>query len=337
MFNPNEIAKPNGNYFGFPYTIDTAKVVLLPVPWDVTTSYKPGASKGPKAILDASLQLDFFDFDVANAWQIGVATLPEDEAIIRLNADMRPLAEQIIGALEEGHEPSDHLLFQVNQASELINGMVYQAAKSHLMQGLSVGLVGGDHSTPLGLMQALAEQHDSFGILHIDAHADLREAYEGFTYSHASIMYNALRLKQVKKLVQVALRDVCEDEVRLAQNSEGRVLQFNDFRIRQDAFGGKNWEEQVTQIIGHLPDKVYVSFDIDGLSPDLCPYTGTPVPGGLSFQEAVYLIKKIRMMGKTMIGFDLCEVAPGKDEWDANVGARILYKLCNLMAGEIKK
>jgi agmatinase len=181
-------------------------------------------------------------------------------------------------------------------------------------------------------MMSLASNHDSFGILQIDAHADLREAYEGFDYSHASVMYNALELAQVDKLVQVGVRDFCEEELFRIQKSHGRIKTFFDQDIKTAAFEGKTWQTQCIEIIKTLPEKVYISFDIDGLDPKLCPSTGTPVPGGLDFAQAMYLIKEVVKSGRTIIGCDLNEVAPGVNEWDANVGARVLYRMALLMA-----
>jgi len=192
-------------------------------------------------------------------------------------------------------------------------------------------LLGGDHSTPLGFMEALADQHKSFGILQIDAHCDLRNAFEGFTYSHASIMYNALQIKQVERLVQVGIRDYCEEEMKLIESSNNRVVTFFDADLKNFSYNGMTWQKQCELIVKQLPQKVYISFDIDGLLPNLCPNTGTPVPGGLEFQQAVYLLNAVVESGRKIIGFDLNEVAPGKDEWDANVGARMLFCLCHLI------
>ena len=178
-------------------------------------------------------------------------------------------------------------------------------------------------------MQALADINQSFGILHIDAHADLREAYEGFEFSHASIMFNALKIQQISHLVQVGIRDYCEAELKLIQ-SDKRISTFFDRDIKQQQFNGKNWAEICENIISLLPQNIYLSFDIDGLDPKLCPNTGTPVPGGLELEQALFLIERLVQSGRKIIGFDLNEVAPGSDEWDANVGARLLYRLANM-------
>jgi agmatinase len=200
-----------------------------------------------------------------------------------------------------------------------------------------VALLGGDHSTPYGMMQALAEKHKSYGILQIDAHADLRDAYEGFEFSHASIMFNALKIKQVSKLVQVGIRDYCEAEHDIVKNSKGRVVSFYDRDIKHAQYEGRSWAKTCEKIIKELPDKIYLSFDIDGLDPKLCPNTGTPVSGGFETEQILFLVQKIVESKKTIIAFDINEVAPGKDEWDANVGARMLYRIANLVAKSNKR
>ena len=331
-FNPNNITIPNGSFFGFPYSVAEADIVFLPVPWDVTTSYGEGAAQAPQAILDASVQLDWYDFDLPQAWQTRCGTIPINADIQEKNRVTRSIALEIIEYLETGGQVDDSAIAKqlatVNQASVDLNHWVYQQASELLEQGKLVGIVGGDHSVPLGLMQALTQKHEEYGILQIDAHADLRQAYEGFTYSHASIMDNALRIPQVGPLVQVGIRDVCEAEMARVKRDD-RIIIFDDWQLKTKAYEGITWAAQCREIISHLPEKVYISFDIDGLNPTYCPHTGTPVPGGLEFNEAIYLLRSLIKAGKTIIGFDLCEVAPGKDgdEWDGNVGARVLYKL----------
>jgi agmatinase len=328
-FNPNDIGIANGNYFGLPYSIDESEIVLVSVPWDATVSYSDGTAQGPQAIIDASLQVDLFDEAIPNAWLTKVGTHPIDEEIESLNNKSRETAIKVIESLEVGQEPEPELLKEVNDASCRVNKYVEELSGSYLEKGKVVGVVGGEHSVPFGLIKALAAKNEEFGVLHIDAHADLREAYEGFEYSHASIMYNTIsQIPQVTQLTQVAVRDFCSDEWNIMQES-AKVTSFTDREIANSMFEGKSWKEICIQIVSTLPDKVYVSFDIDGLSPDLCPNTGTPVPGGMSFRQADYLLETIVKQGKKIIGFDLCEVASAENgEWDANVGARVLFKLC---------
>jgi len=335
--DPNALIVPNGNFFGLPYSLEEASVILLPVPWDATTSYGWGTADGPQAILTASVQLDWYDFDVPAAWKIGYGTVPIDSEIRAQSRRVRQIVQKVIAHLERGGRVADRAisaeLAAVNQASEALNDWVRDRARTFLAQGKLVGIVGGDHSVPLGLMQALAERGETYGILHIDAHADLRRAYEGFTYSHASIMYHAVQLPAVSHLVQVGIRDSCPEEMERAA-ANGKITLFDDWQLKANAYQGVTWAAQCDAIAAALPQNVYVSFDVDGLDPRFCPHTGTPVPGGLDFNQVIYLLQAIVKAGKTIIGFDLCEVAPGpSDEWDGNVGARLLYKLANLMSG----
>lgn len=331
-FNPNDLSHPNGNYFALPYSIEGSKLVILSAPFDVTTSYNAGSAAGPDAILDASAQVDLYDIEYKNNYQKGIATLPFNDDLLALSGEMRKHAEKVIAFLEEGGSADDKSisksLCKVNNASCELNDYVYTTALEQMKQGRSVALVGGDHSTPLGLIRAVGEHYGEFGILHIDAHADLREAFEGFTYSHASIMYNVLsEVHKVKKIVQVGIRDFCEDEFNLIQNNP-RLSTYFDEHLCERRYKGETWDKITDEIINQLPQQVYVSFDIDGLNPALCPTTGTPVPGGLEFNEAIYMIKKIVRSGRKIIAFDVNEVAPCEaTEWDANVGARLLYKL----------
>jgi agmatinase len=337
-FDPNAPGT-SGNLFGLPFSVEQSEVVIVPVPWEVTVSYQTGTAQGPQAILDASAQVDLFVRDIADAWKLGVAMQPVPENILEESTKLRELSSQYIESLEEGapFNPANPVLTKINEACENLNIYVKSTTQRYLKEGKLVGLLGGDHSTPLGFIRALSERYDRFGILQIDAHADLRKAYEGFTYSHASIMYNALKIPAVNRLVQVGIRDFCEEEVNVINRSMGRVVTFFDEDIKAAQYAGKTWDSLCDQIIQQLPDFVYISFDIDGLDPKLCPNTGTPVAGGFEFHQIAFLIKKLVAANKKIIGFDLNEVAPGNDEWDANVGARMLYHLCNWMAVSHKK
>lgn len=335
-FDPNGVGQANGQLFGLPFTTDTAGVVLVPVPWDVTVSYREGTASGPEAILEASPQLDFYDPKIPQAWNIGIALEEIDRKWAKKSKQLRKASSQYIQWLEAGSPENDAaemeaIRLEINEKCGFLFDWVKARTAYHLEKGKLVGVLGGDHSTPLGLMHALADRHTDFGILQIDAHMDLRDTYEGFENSHASIMFNALKIPQISKLVQVGIRDYCEAEARLAAESQGRVVVFYDRQLANAQFEGQSWKKSCAEIVKALPDKVYVSFDIDGLDPKLCPGTGTPVPGGMEFEQAMYLIEQVAASGRKIIGFDLCEVAPRKkDDWDANVGARVLYRLANL-------
>lgn len=333
--NTDGIGVSNGNYFGLESTVEHSDLVILSAPWEVTVSYNAGTADGPRAIIEASTQVELRDSHYPRGWQRGIATLPPDEWIAPASEHLRTTAEEVIAHLESGGDQQYPCITpqieQINRAGSQLNDIIRRQASELLAQGKLVALVGGDHSTPLGLIQAVAQHVGPMGILHIDAHADLRVAYEGFEYSHASIMHNALQISQIEKLVQVAIRDLCDTEADRAEH-DPLIEQFTDEILAHGAFTGRTWDNQCREIVQHLPHNVYISFDIDGLSPELCPGTGTPVPGGLSFQQAVYLLAQVALSGRRIVGFDLNEVAPTPDDngWNANVGARILYKLCNL-------
>lgn len=327
-FDPNAAAGADSGVFGLPTSPEEARVVLVPVPFEATTSYGGGTVDGPAAVLEASRQVDLFDLETGRPYEAGIAMLPSPDQVRAWNDEARSLARPVID--EGGASPGDPRLVRVDALCEQMNGWVYETTRAHLAKRKLVGVVGGDHSTPFGCIRAVAEEHPGLGILHLDAHADLRRAFEGFEWSHASIMYNVLtRLPQVEKLVQVGVRDFCEAEYELIQGSNERVQTFFDATLARNRLEGVPWSEQITAIVRALPEKVYLSFDIDGLDPTLCPHTGTPVPGGLSFYEATALVAEVVRSGRRIVGFDLNEVAPGSDGpgWDGNVGARLLYKV----------
>lgn len=341
-FDPNSVGLKSNNIFGLPFKVEDSELVLLPVPWEVTVSYRQGTARGPEHVFDASMQIDLYDPDVTDGWKKGFHMLPIDKNIRKKSDYLRQCAELIISHLIEGgvvaeNEQLSEKLEEVNEGGKMLYNWVHEMTLSLLKEGKKVALVGGDHSTPLGFVKALSEVHtDGFGILQIDAHADLREAYEGFTYSHASIMYNVLKeIPQVKKLVQVGIRDYCDEELLLVRENPDRIQTFFDKDIKEKQYEGQTWKQICEQIIDELPQKVYISFDIDGLDPKLCPNTGTPVPGGFEVEQVFYLFKLLKASGRQLIGFDLNEVSCGEhsEGIDAIVGARVLYKMCNYMVG----
>lgn len=339
-FDPSAVGDANNNIYGLPFTTKDANVVIIPLPWEVTVSYSAGTAAGPEAVFDASFQVDLFDPFIKDAWKTGIAMDKVNKKIKNQSRILRKKAEKYIDdytkAAGKKESPSMRKTREeINTACKAMNQWLQNEATQYLNKGKIVGLLGGDHSTPLGLMQALATKYNNFGILQIDAHADLRDAYEGFEFSHASIMFNALKIPQISKLVQLGIRDYCEDEFNIIQKNK-RITTFFDRDIKHKQYTGTSWDKICDSVISTLPKNVYISFDIDGLDPKLCPNTGTPVAGGFEFEQIVYLLEKVVKAKKTIIGFDLNEVSPGKDEWDANVGARMLYKLANLTAASNK-
>lgn len=342
-FDPNSLGNPNNGIFGLPFTEEDSKLVLLPVPWEVTVSYKPGTARAPEHMLSASLQIDLSDDDIPEGWKQGIYIKEMDKNILAKSDYLRKEAELYINYItecdqEDGNKFMCKVLKEINEGSNFLNDWVYEQTKELLDQGKLVGLLGGDHSSPLGFFKAIAEKYGEFGILQIDAHCDLRKAYGNFKYSHASIMYNALEeIPQLKKLVQIGTRDYSLSELDYIKKSKNRVVTYFDRNIKERAYEGETWKRIADEIVEHLPNKVYISFDIDGLDPKLCPNTGTPVQGGFETQQVYYLFRKIIASGKQLIGFDLNEVGISLNEWDENVGARVLFKLCNLLIASNEK
>lgn len=337
-YDPNSVGNPDNNIFGLPTTEDDARLVILPVPWEVTVSYNAGTARAPEHVLNASLQVDLFDPDMPDTWKQGFYMRAVDKKVLTKSDYLRKEAELYINYISHAEIVADNKfmcksLKEINAGSLFLNNWVYDQTRELLEKGKLVGLLGGDHSTPFGYIKAIAERYPDFAILQIDAHCDLREAYEGFVYSHASIMYNVLKeIGEVKKLVQVGIRDFCDEELNYIHNSDSRVVTFFDKVIKERQYEGETWKNIVDDIVSHLPEHVFVSFDIDGMDPKLCPHTGTPVPGGFEVEQIFYLLKKVHQAGKRIIGFDLNETGVSANEWDENVSARILYKLCSLLA-----
>jgi agmatinase len=326
--------------YGVGVAPEDARVVLIPVPWEATTSYGRGTAKGPEAIASASVQVDLFDLElagvgVAEPYRHGLAMLPIDAEVAARGAEAAERALRVIDAYDEAR-PGEYdapvlaELARVNELSAWLDGWLEAEVARWLDAGKLVGIVGGDHSVPFGSIRAHAGRHPGMGVLHFDAHADLRVAYQGFIGSHASIMHRVIEaIPGVAKLVSVGVRDFCKEEFDAVVTSNGRVEAFWDLTVQRQLQSGTSFAEVASRIARALPQDVYLSFDIDGLEPTLCPNTGTPVPGGLSFAQATAILAAVVASGRRIIGFDLVEVAPGPegDEWDANVGARLLHKM----------
>jgi agmatinase len=342
-YDPNAPADSSAGIFGLPFSYGQSKVVYVPVPWEATTSYGGGTVHGPRSILDASAQLDLYDLDVEKPYECGLHALAVPEDLIALDGLTRKLAEAVKDALGEvsGNAKLEENLRIVNRNSKELNRHVRESVSRILADNKIPGIIGGDHSVPLGAFEAAAAHLGHFGILHFDAHSDTRNAYMGFSDSHASIMRNAAeQIPQITRFTQIGIRDFCEEEALFTASQPERFSVFYDQQISSQKMQGTPFSKIATSVIETLPEKVWVSFDIDGLDPRFCPHTGTPVPGGLEYSEAIFLLRMLARSGRKIIGFDVVEVAPpltddgapkpalqAAEEWDANVGMRLIYKL----------
>jgi agmatinase len=334
-FDPNAAAGPDSGIFGLDDDPEKAAVHLIPVPFDATSSYRKGAARGPEAILAASHQVELHDPLLGDPWRSGIRMAPIDERVRAWNAEANRRAA---GIIERGGEIGEDAglaadLAAVNAIGAELNDWVHARSAEALDAGKLVGVVGGDHSVSFGSIVAHAERYPGMGILHIDAHADLREAYEGFTWSHASILHNVVeQIDSIGRIVQVGIRDLCGAEAARIEEQGERIHTIFDHEWAQARLLARDFRGLVRQEIEVLPREVYITFDIDGLDPHLCPNTGTPVPGGLRWNDAMLVLGELVASGRRIIGFDLVEVAPGSerppgDGIDEIVGARLLYRL----------
>ena len=308
-FDPDDPADCDQLY-GLPHGQDDARILVLPVPWQGTASFGMGTAHGPQAVCMASKQVDLHHPLYGDRiWQAGLSMEPTDG---RFEAEWT--------SSDRERSPA-----RINPISEAIDAMVESWVRACLHKEQIPALLGGEHRIAFGGIRAALAQQPDLGVLHIDAHGDLRCAYEGFTRSHASVFYNLLQeAPETFRLVQVGLRDLGSKERDLIK-SDARIRSFFDLELARAWAIGRAWTEQVEQILAALPKHVWISFDVDGLEPQLCPGTGTPVPGGLSWNQATLLLQALGASGRRIIGFDLCEVGAGA--WDGNVGARLLYEL----------
>lgn len=330
-FDPDAPAAADSGLFGAEVPPDQASVVLIPVPFEATVSFGPGTAEAPEAIRVASTQVDLNDPRFGPVYQRGLALDPLHEPIRQWSRQASELARPHIAA---GRPIQPQLARHIDDLCARVNAYVESRAAAILAHDRIPGLIGGEHGVSLGAIRACAAAHGPIGLLQIDAHLDLRPAYFNLSFSHASIMHNVLdAVPDVRRLVQVGARDFGLAEQAAAHADPERVRIFYDARIADHLAAGRPFADLVDQIVHDLPHRVYVSFDIDGLDPSLCPHTGTPVPGGLTFHQAAILLHALHRSGRDVVGFDLVEVVPGPDplqSWDANVAARVLYMLCGL-------
>lgn len=328
--------------FGAKVTFAKARIVLLPVPWEVTTSGGQGTAEAPFHIREASHQMDFFTRD-QGAYNHLLYFCEPDPRVQKLNKAFAPLAKRIIENWSEDQPLKKKYLPElekINRACETMVCWVRRQSEKILSAGKIPVLVGGDHSVSEGLLKLLSEQTKGhYGILHIDAHLDLREAFQSFKHSHGSVMHNVLsHTPAPEKLVQVGIRDFCKAEYSQKQK---KLIWYFDEDLQKRLFSGESWLAICKEIVSHLPEKIYISIDMDGLEWAYAPGTGTPVPGGLSYNQVLFLLKEIKKQNKEVLGFDLVEAAcPEKlyhphNCWNGNVPARLIYLLCGVaLAGQ---
>ena len=272
---------------------ETARVVIVPVPFDGTTCYRPGTREGPQAIIDASRNLELYDPELRRSpYRVGIHTLRGVEIV-------------------QGNAPA------MVERTERVTGLLLDAGKF-------VVTLGGDHLTSIGVIRAFAQRHPQMSVLQIDAHADLRDEYEGTPLSSATIMRRTLEV--CPRTAQVGIRSLSEPEAQLVEERKLPMWLASDIH-RQTSRGERGWMDDVVKT---LADEVYVTIDIDAFDPSLVPGTGTPEPGGLGWYDVIDLLTAVTA-AKRVIGFDVVELSPlVEGHVSPVVAAKLVYKLIGM-------
>jgi len=270
---------------------DRSKVVILSAPYEKTTSYGKGTARGPKAILEASHYVEFFDEETEKqvCFDTGIAAI----------------------------EPMNFGKLRGKKALDLI----YKNVDEHIKNGKFLITLGGEHSISTAPIQAHFDNYSDLSILHFDAHSDLREEYEGSKYSHASF---AARVAEfTTEITQVGIRAQCKEEFEFIK-AKG-INTFYAFQMRNEGFN----HILIEKILQTLKKNVYITFDLDYFDPSIMPSTGTPEPNGFYWDETLRLLKKV-CAERNLVGFDVVELAPRKDySFPDFMTAKLIYKILN--------
>lgn len=275
--------------------LDNSMIAIVSAPYEHTVSYGGGTKGGPKAIIDASAYVEFYDDETERelCFEEGITTL-------------KPIAF--------GKATDAKALKKIQDQVDALLDM-----------GKFVVTLGGEHTISAAPIKAYHQRHPKMSVLQFDAHSDLRDSYEGSKYSHASVMARVAEFVPPKQITQVGIRAQCIEEAEFIKKN--KVNTFYASAIRRGVHG-KNWQKKVVQTLGK---EVYITFDVDGFDPSIMPSTGTPEPDGLFYSETIDVIREIVKSGRTIIGLDVVELAPVAGVHHPNLTtARLIYKILNL-------
>lgn len=261
--------------------LENASIVIIPAPYDQTSTWVKGADRGPAAIIEASGNMELYDIETdSEVYLKGIYT-----------------AEAVDGRLYPG---------------DMVE-TVRERVERHIENDKFTVVIGGEHSVSIGAIRANAEKHPDMTVLQLDAHCDLRDQYEGSEYNHACVM---ARVKELCPILQVGLRSM--------DSSEKKSLDKDRVLFATDIHGSTDW---IGWVVSKLPDKVYITIDLDVFDPSIMPSTGTPEPGGLLWYEVLTLLKTI-CNSKQLVGFDVVELCPDeRNKAPDFMAAKLIYKL----------
>ena len=302
------------------------------VPWGVTTTFGFGTENCYQSIRSVYHQLD--SLHPFLNYSINLQFIEPNQSILDLNHTFYLKSKEIINDCNNDKFLSENQLISlkmINESSVELNNMVYLDTLNLLKQKKQFVLCGGEHGVGVGYLKALSEFYSSFSVLQIDSHMDCRLSYFGFEYSHASVMTHYSSFEKVDSITQVGIRDYDQSELEFQQIQSTNFNLFTDYSIHKRLFEGESWSSIVDSILNTLSENVFISLDVDGLMLYLCPNTGTPVPGGLSYNQLLYLLERL-YYSKKLIGAEVVEVnSPKNSTWDANVAARLLQTIAGLL------
>jgi agmatinase len=263
------------------YNYQESAIIIVPVPYDATSTWMRGADKGPDAILEASVNLEFYDIETdSEAHLKGIHTIPPIKA--------------------------------GESAQELVDA-VYDKITSLLAENKFPVIIGGNHTVPIGAMKAFSDHFEDLSILQLDAHTDLRQAYEGSEFNHACAM---ARGREYAPIVQVGIRSMSVEEKPYVDRD--RI--FFSHELYND-------KSLYSKALKKLSGNVYITIDLDVLDPSLMPSTGTPEPGGPPYFELMHFLKDV-MRSRNVVGFDVVELCPSETNKAPDfIAAKIIYQL----------
>lgn len=261
--------------------LEKSKIILIPVPYDGTSTWGKGADKGPEAFLEASENMELYDIETdSEVYKQGIYLTD-------------PITE--------------------NRSPEAMVNEVHAITKDFIKRNKFVTLFGGEHSISIGSIRAFNECFDNLTVLQIDAHADLRESYEGTKYNHACAVYEA---NQTTNLVQVGIRSM--DAIEKTLMDEDKTF------FAHDMVNDEYWMDKVIET---MTDNVFITLDLDAFDPSIMPSTGTPEPGGLFWYETLEFLKQV-FEDKNVVGFDIVELCPNKNDKSSDfLAAKLYYKM----------
>lgn len=263
------------------YDYSESAIIIVPVPYDETSTWMRGADKGPDAILQASVNLEFYDVETSSeVHRAGIFTI-------------NPILQK--------------------ETPEMLIDDVYYRILSILDDRKFPVLIGGNHTVSIGSIKAFSEYFDNLSVLQLDAHADLREEYEGSEFNHACTM---ARAREFAPIVQVGIRSMSTGELPFAEKE--RIFYSHELYYNKDLYG---------RAIDKLSENVYITIDLDVFDPSLMPSTGTPEPGGPEYFELLHFLKDV-IRKKNVVGFDVVELCPSQTNKSPDfIAAKIIYQL----------